>query len=125
MFYFGERMSKCKHGLRAEDLEILDFGEEEEREELILELADIFKILSDPTRLKILLTLLKQKELAVCCLSESVKMSVSAVSHQLRLLRGAKLVKFRREGKNIFYSLDDEHVYLLLAQALEHILEER
>lgn len=117
-------MSKCKHGFKAEDLEILDFGEEEEKQELILELAEVFKILSEPSRLKILLTLLKHKELAVCCLSESVGMNVSAVSHQLRLLRGAKLVKFRREGKNILYSLDDEHVYLLLAQALEHILEE-
>lgn len=95
----------CKHGFSKDDLEILDFGEREEREELILALADLFKMLSDPSRLKILLSLLKHGELAVCCISESVGMSVSAVSHQLRLLRGAKLVKFRRKGKNIFFIL--------------------
>ena len=118
-------MSKCDHGYSKEDLEILDFGKKEEKEELILALSDLFKMLSEPGRLKILLSLLKHGELAVCCISASVGMSVSAVSHQLRLLRGAKLVKFRRKGKNILYSLDDDHIHLLLAQGLEHILEER
>jgi DNA-binding transcriptional ArsR family regulator len=90
--------------------------------ELVQELAGVFKVLGDSTRLRILLALCRS-ELCVCDLTRVLEMNASAVSHQLRLLRAAKLVKYRREGKNVFYSLDDQHVRTLLAQALEHVQE--
>ncbi|MGB4171825.1 MAG: metalloregulator ArsR/SmtB family transcription factor, partial [bacterium] len=79
-----------------------------------------FKVLGDPTRIKILSALATEK-LCVCDLAAALELSVSAVSHQLRVLKGARLVKYRREGKNIFYSLDDEHVISLFRLALEHV----
>ncbi|WP_054693468.1 ArsR/SmtB family transcription factor [Syntrophomonas palmitatica] len=88
----------------------------------ILALAEIFKTLGDPTRIKLLFALMNQ-ELCVCDLAALIEMSESAVSHQLRVLRSQKLVKYRREGKNLFYSLDDEHVNNLFAQGLEHVRE--
>lgn len=92
-------------------------------DELVLfDLADIFKMLGDPTRLRIIFAL-KGKELCVSHLSEIVQMSSSAVSHQLKTLRIQKLIKSRREGKNIFYSLDDNHVDSIIATALEHVAE--
>jgi DNA-binding transcriptional ArsR family regulator len=66
---------------------------------------------------------LQEQELCVCDLSAVVEVSESAVSHQLRLLRAQKLVKFRREGKVVYYSLDDQHIAILFAQGLEHIKE--
>ncbi len=96
-----------------------DFGEDTAQG-----LADLFRILGESTRVKILHAL-SCTELCVCDLSELLNMSHSAVSHQLRLLRANKLVRFRRSGKNIFYSLDDEHVEGLLSQGTEHIQEDR
>jgi DNA-binding transcriptional ArsR family regulator len=85
-------------------------------------LAEIFSLLGDRTRVRILhaLTL---GELCVCDISAVLNVSSSAISHQLRLLRTAKLVKARKEGKNVFYALDDGHVHSLIAQGLEHVLE--
>lgn len=83
-------------------------------------LARIFSILGDQTRIAILDALTVQ-ELCVCDLSEIINKSISAVSHQLRLLKGARLVKSRRQGRNIFYSLDDHHVTAIWQQTLEHI----
>ena len=93
-------------------------------EETAQGLAELFRILGESTRVKILHAL-SCAELCVCDLSELLNMSHSAVSHQLRLLRANKLVRFRRSGKNIFYSLDDEHVEGLLSQGTEHIQEDR
>jgi DNA-binding transcriptional ArsR family regulator len=84
------------------------------------QIAETFKILGDPTRIKILHTLSK-RELCVCDLAAVVALGQSAVSHQLRLLRGARLVKYRKEGKMVWYFLDDEHISLLLAQGIAHI----
>ncbi len=84
------------------------------------QIAETFKILGDPTRIKILHALSK-RELCVCDIAAIVDMGQSAVSHQLRLLRGARLVKYRKEGKMAWYSLDDTHISLLLAQGIEHI----
>lgn len=84
------------------------------------QIAETFKILGDPTRIKILHAL-SRRELCVCDISAIVAMGQSAVSHQLRLLRGARLVKYRKEGKMVWYSLDDTHISLLLAQGIEHI----
>jgi ArsR family transcriptional regulator len=85
-------------------------------------LSGLFKILSDPTRLKILMAI-GNEEVCVCCISDILGMSVSAVSHQLKTLRQTHLVKARREGRNIYYSLDDHHVWTLLDIALEHMRE--
>ena len=82
--------------------------------------AGLFKILGDPTRVKMLQALVK-REMCVCDLAVVVKMGQSAVSHQLGTLRGARLVKYRREGKNAWYSINDEHIASLLCQGLEHI----
>ncbi|NLW91791.1 MAG: winged helix-turn-helix transcriptional regulator [Syntrophomonadaceae bacterium] len=90
--------------------------------ETIFALADTFKTLGDPTRLKLLFALMQQ-ELCVCDLAALIEVSESAVSHQLRVLRGQKLVRFRRDGKNLYYSLDDDHVRTLFAQGLEHVRE--
>lgn len=83
-------------------------------------LSDFFKILGDPTRMKILWAL-DGAELCVCDLAVELGMTKSAISHQLNALRSSKLVKYRREGKNVFYSLDDEHVNQIIEVALDHI----
>lgn len=85
-------------------------------------LAELFKALGDYTRVRILYAL-SINELCVCALAEVLDMSQSAISHQLRLLRAAKLVRYRKEGKNVFYALDDEHVRNLVTQGLDHIRE--
>lgn len=91
--------------------------------EPLTRMAELFKALGDTTRVRILHAL-SFSELCVCDLACLLSMSSSAVSHQLRLLRGQKIVKYRREGKNVIYSLDDQHVVDLLRQGLEHVREE-
>jgi ArsR family transcriptional regulator len=86
------------------------------------DLADFFKMFGDSTRVRIMLALI-EKEMAVQPLSDVLNMSMSAVSHQLRSLRQAKLIRSRRDGKNIFYSLDDDHVKDILEMAMEHMEE--
>ena len=88
--------------------------------EEVLGLAETFKALSDGTRIKILHAL-SQEELCVCDLAEVVEMSQSLVSHQLRLLRNLRLVKYRKDGKMAYYSLDDDHIIHLFTQGLAHI----
>lgn len=85
-----------------------------------LRLSDTFKILGDQTRIKIL-SLLTENEMCVCDIADTLQMGQSAISHQLRVLRSARLVKFRKDGKEAFYSLDDDHVVSLMNQGLEHI----
>lgn len=87
-----------------------------------IDLADMFKMFSDSTRLRIILAIVKQ-ELCVCDLCELLNLNQSTVSHQLKSLRDAKLVKYRREGKQIFYSLKDKHVVTIISQGLDHIRE--
>ena len=84
-------------------------------------LADLFKTLGDPTRIKILSLLTKTEEMRVYDIADSLTMGQSAISHQLRVLRSARLVKFRRDGKEVLYSSDDDHVMKLLGQGLEHV----
>lgn len=91
-------------------------------EEMLYELADLFKVFSDSTRIKILFALMEE-EMCVACIAETVDVSQSAVSHQLRILKQSRLVKFRREGKQIVYSLADSHVQTMLAQGMNHICE--
>lgn len=91
-------------------------------EELIIDVSDLFKVLGDPTRVKILTTL-EIKELCVNEICDCLDMTKSAVSHQLRILRQSKLVKTRKVGKEVFYSLDDDHVSKIFQCGLEHIKE--
>ena len=90
--------------------------------EQLYQLAELFKIFGDSTRIKILYVLLEQ-EMCVCDLAQLLNMTQSAISHQLRILKQSRLVKFRRDGKTIFYSLLDEHVHSILSQGMEHISE--
>ena len=92
-------------------------------DDVVYDLAEIFKTMGDPTRIKILYAL-KERELCVCDLSELLDMSSSAISHQLRILRNNKLVKYRKEGRSVYYSLDDDHVMCLFGQGLEHVVED-
>ena len=91
-------------------------------DETLYDLAELFKIFGDSTRVKILYALL-ESELCVCDLAKLMEVTQSAVSHQLRVLKASKLVKFRREGKTVYYSLADEHVSRILSQGMEHIAE--
>ena len=91
-------------------------------EELLYDLADLFKVFGDTTRIKILYALMG-RELCVADIAELIGATQSAVSHQLRTLKQAHLVKFQRDGKNVNYSLSDDHVYTMLAQGMTHICE--
>ena len=91
-------------------------------EEELYDLAELFKVFADSTRIKILYVLF-ESEMCVCDIAQLIEMSQSAISHQLRVLKQAKLVKFRREGKTVFYSLSDDHVRTMINQGIEHIKE--
>jgi ArsR family transcriptional regulator len=91
-------------------------------EEMLYDLAELFKIFGDSTRIRILFALF-ESEMCVCDIAQLLGMSQSAISHQLRALKQSKLVKYRREGKTVFYSLADDHVYTMLGQGMEHIME--
>ena len=93
------------------------------QDEVLYDLAELFKIFGDSTRVKILYALLEAEELCVCDIASLMDVTQSAVSHQLRILKQAKLVKNRRDGRQIIYSLADEHVRGIIAMGMEHILE--
>jgi ArsR family transcriptional regulator len=88
----------------------------------LIDLSELFKIFGDSTRIKILYSLLVS-EMCVCDIATLLNMSQSAISHQLRLLKQSGLVKYRREGKTVFYSLSDTHVSTIINQGMEHITE--
>ncbi|GHU74524.1 transcriptional regulator [Clostridia bacterium] len=101
-------------------------------DEILMDVADLFKMFADSTRVKIMYALYaaeataaraERGELCVCDISALLGMTNSAVSHQLRALRQTRLVKYRREGKIVYYSLDDEHVGAIFSQGLEHAME--
>ena len=89
----------------------------------LYDLAELFKIFGDSTRIRILFVLF-EAEVCVCDLAAALNMTQSAISHQLRILKQSRLVKSRREGKSIFYSLADDHVRSIIAQGREHIEED-
>ena len=91
-------------------------------EELLYDLAELFKVFGDSTRIKILY-LLFESEMCVCDIAELLNLTISAISHQLRVLKQSRLVRFRREGKTVYYSLADDHVRSILAQGMEHVCE--
>lgn len=91
-------------------------------EEKLYDLAELFKVFGDSTRIKILYALF-EAELCVCDIAQLLKVSQTAVSHQLRVLKTNKLVKSRKDGKNVFYSLADDHVCSIINQGMDHINE--
>ena len=114
-------MEWCSETCVHEDLlKIVNETMPEETE--LYDLAELFKVFGDSTRIRILFVLF-EAEVCVCDLAEALHMTQSAISHQLRILKQNKLVKNRREGKSIFYSLADEHVRSIIAQGREHIEE--
>ena len=109
---------KCIH---ADRLEKVRAGLPDEDE--LYDLAELFKVFGDSTRIRILYVLF-QSELCVCDLAEALQMTQSAISHQLRVLKNADLVRIKRDGKSVIYYLADEHVRTILSCGMEHILEE-
>jgi DNA-binding transcriptional ArsR family regulator len=105
------------HPGRVAELRAALIGEDD-----VTDLAETFRALGDPTRVRIL-DALSHGELCVCDLAALVRMSESAVSHQLRLLRNLRLVKPRRDGRMVFYALDDRHIIMLFRQGLKHVQE--
>ncbi len=93
-------------------------------DEILTDVADFFKVFSDKTRLKIITVLLKE-ELCVCDIATVLNMSQSSISHQLRVLRQNKIVKNRKEGKVVYYSLDDEHINNIVSQGIEHYVHKK
>ncbi len=91
-------------------------------DEVLYDLAELFKVFGESTRIKILYAMF-ETELCVNDIAKLLNLSQSSVSHQLRILKSSKLVKFRREGKSVFYSLDDEHVRSILSMGMEHVEE--
>ncbi len=94
------------------------------QEETLYDLAELFKVFGDSTRIKILCVLF-ESEMCVCDIAALLNMTQSAISHQLRVLKNARLVKYRKEGKVVYYSLDDQHVKQIFDQGLIHIKELR
>ena len=86
-----------------------------------LDLAETFRLLSDPGRLRLIAALLEADELCVCDLSDATGLTQTACSHNLRLLRAQRLVRYRKQGRNVYYTLDDDHIRVLLEVALQHV----
>lgn len=116
-----ENVDKCDFICVHEDI-VHQVDEKMPEEEKLFDLADFFKIFGDTTRIKILYVLMCS-EMCVCDLAQLLGMTQSAISHQLRILKQMNLVRNRREGKSIFYSLSDGHIKTILSQGLEHIEE--
>ena len=96
--------------------------EQQPDDEILYDLAELFKVFGDSTRIKILYSMF-ENELCVNDIAKLLNLSQSSVSHQLRILKTSKLVKFRRDGKSIYYSLDDEHVRSIISMGMEHVEE--
>ena len=127
-----EQIFKCfrENEVNMKDKKHIDLEKIEEvkgkipSEDDMYELAELFKVFGDSTRTRIL-TCLEYSELCVCEISEVLNMSISAVSHQLRVLRQSKLVKARKIGKEVYYSLDDDHVLQIISFGFEHLNERK
>ena len=121
----GEKMEKniefCNCSIIHEDV-VERVRKSIPQEETLYDLAELFKVFGDSTRIRILCVLF-ETEMCVCDIAALLNMTQSAISHQLRVLKNARLVKYRREGKVVFYSLDDQHVKQIFDQGLIHINE--
>lgn len=116
------QIEKCDGTCVHEDL-LKIVNEKMPDETELYDLSELFKVFGDSTRIRILFVLF-ECEVCVCDLAEALNMTQSAISHQLKILKHSKLVKSRREGKSVFYSLADEHVRTIIAQGLDHIEED-
>lgn len=114
-------MPECEF-LKANEETVRRVHENMPEDEILYELAELYKVFGDCTRIKILYALF-ESEMCVCDIAALFKMTTSAISHQLRTLSRARLVKFRREGKTVFYSLADDHVRTIIGQGMDHIEE--
>ena len=114
-------IERCDYIHAHEDI-IAKVNETMPDDEILYDLAELFKIFGDSTRIKILYVLF-EAEMCVCDIAQLLNMTQSAISHQLRALKQSKLVKYRREGKTVFYSLADDHVRSILDQGMEHVAE--
>ena len=112
-------IEKCEFLCIHEDT-VREVRESMPEEDTLYDLAEFFKIFGDSTRIRILYALF-ESELCVCDIAALLGMTQSAVSHQLRILKDAKLVRFRRDGKSVFYALDDDHVRMILRVGMEHL----
>jgi len=101
---------------------IAEVSEKMPAEEMLYDLAELFKVFGDTTRVKILFALF-ESEMCVCDIAELLHMTQSAISHQLRVLKNARLVKYRKEGKQVIYALADDHVRTILGEGMEHVEE--
>ena len=117
----GENIAECEFKHIHQDI-IETVRENMPEEDILVDLAELFKVLGDQTRIKIIFILFKE-EMCVCDIAELVGMTQSAISHQLRVLKQAKLVKGRKDGKAVYYSLDDEHVREIYQIGKQHIEE--
>lgn len=111
----------CSEKLTHDEV-IASVGDSMPDDVLLCDLAEFFRVFGDSTRIKILYALSKS-EMCVCDIAELLGTSQSAVSHQLQVLRSRRLVKYRRNGKTVFYSLDDDHIFSIINQGIEHIEE--
>lgn len=114
-------IDRCDYIHAHEEL-IIQVTKEMPKEEVLYDLAELYKVFGDTTRIKILYVLF-EAEVCVCDIAQLLSMSQSAISHQLRVLKNSKLVKSRREGKTVFYSLADDHVRTIINQGMEHVTE--
>lgn len=112
---------KCEYMHVHEDI-VEKVNQKMPEEEQLFDLAELFKVFGDSTRVKILFVLF-ESEMCVCDIAQLLGMTQSAISHQLQVLKKSKLVKYRREGKTVFYSLADDHVSTILGQGMDHITE--
>ncbi|MCT8978122.1 metalloregulator ArsR/SmtB family transcription factor [Clostridium sp. CX1] len=118
---FENNIDVCNCNVIHEDI-VQEVRSNIPKEETLYSLSELFKVLGEPTRVKILYALLNA-EMCVCDIAALFNMTQSAISHQLRILKQSRLVKYRREGKIVYYSLDDEHVKQIFDQGLVHISE--
>lgn len=111
-----------EHDNSMVDTLLEELGQEMPDDEILYDVAELFKVFGDSTRVKILYVLF-EKERCVYDIAEMLGMTQSAISHQLRVLKQARLVKYRRQGKSVFYALADDHIKTIFNQGLEHVLE--
>ena len=121
MSEYNEAFDRCDCTVIHQDI-VDKVKEDMPIEENLYDLAELFKVFGDTTRIKILYAL-SSSEMCVCDIAFLLNMTQSAISHQLRVLKQAKLVKYRKDGKIVFYSLDDEHVKTVFDQGLLHVTE--
>lgn len=122
--YAAEKEIECCDTVEVHEELLRIVNETMPEETELYDLAELFKVFGDSTRIRILFVLF-EAEVCVCDLAEALHMTQSAISHQLRILKQSRLVKSRREGKSVFYSLADAHVRSIIAQGREHIEEDR